>query len=96
MTHEESLQRLREAAERIRKDPVKLREFMKSIGAFKKRRILVGKEREQVLTMLRLIESESSNNQHVWTETWHVGNITYHLHDGIGIDELEEVIEDDI
>ena len=55
--------------------------MLKQLGLLKKRRTIVGEEREQILTMLRLLESESSNNQHVWTETWKVGNITYHLHE---------------
>ena len=92
MTHEEYLQSLRDAGERIRNDPEKLRAFMKSIGAYKKRRILEGEEREQVLTMLRLLgPGESSNNQHVWTESWQVGNIEYNIHTGEEFEELEEV-----
>lgn len=70
--------------------------ILKRLGLLKKRRIIVGEEREQILTMLRLMDGVSSNNQHTWTETWQVGNITYNFHEGIGFDELEEIIEDDI
>ena len=55
--------------------PEQAHELLKSIGAFKKRRTIVGEERERVMTMLRLMgPGEQSNNQHVWTESWRVGN----------------------
>lgn len=96
MTNEEYLASIRAHGAELRKDPEKLRAFMKSIGAFKKRRILEGEELEQVLTMLRLLgPGEESNNQHIWTESWRVGDITYNHHFGSGVDELEEVIEDE-
>lgn len=76
--------------------PQEARAFLKSLGLLKKRRILQGEELEQVLTMLRLIgPGEESNNQHIWTESWRVGNITYNHHFGSGVDELEEVTEDE-
>ena len=68
-----------------------------SIGAFDKRRVLKGEELEQTLTMLRLLgPGEDSNNQHVWTTSWTVGNITYNHHVGDRFEELEEVIPYDI
>lgn len=76
--------------------PEQARAFLKSLGLLKKRRILEGEELEQVLTMLRLMgPGEQSNNQHIWTESWRVGDITYNHHFGSGVDELEEVIEDE-
>lgn len=78
------------------KTPEQARAFLKSLGLLKKTRVIEGTEREKTLTMLRLMPSESSNNQHLWTESWRVGNITYDLVSGTGIDELIEVIEDDI
>jgi len=96
MTHEEYLERIRAHGAELRADPERLLEFMKSIGAFKKRRILEGKELEQVLTMLRLMgPGEESNNQHVWTESWRIGNIEYNHHVGDGFEELEEVIDNE-
>ena len=96
MTDKEYLDSLRSAGEKLRNDPEKLREFMKSIGAFKKRRVIEGEEREQVLTMLRLLgPGEQTNNQHVWTESWRVGNIEYNIHTGEKFEELEEVIDDE-
>ncbi len=70
-------------------------QFLRSLGLLKQRRVLEGTEREQVLTMLSLVESKVTNNQRFWTETWRVGNTIYHLTTGEGIDELEEVTEDE-
>lgn len=72
------------------------RAFLKRCGLLKTTRILEGAEREQTLTMLRLMPSETSNNQHLWCETWKIGNITYDLLTGNGVDDLVETIEDDI
>jgi hypothetical protein len=96
MTNEEYLNKIREHGAELRKDPVKLLEFMKSLGAFKKRRVIEGEEREQVLTMRRLLgPGTSSNNQHVWTESWRVGNVEYNIHSNDKFEELEEVIDDE-
>ncbi len=76
--------------------PEECGDFLKSLGLLKKRRILEGEELERVLTMLRLLgPGEDSNNQHVWTTSWRVGNIEYNLHSGEGFEELEEVIDDE-
>lgn len=71
--------------------------MLKSLGLTKKRRIIDDPvEQEQILTMLRLMGAgEQSNNQHVWTESWRVGNIEYNIHSGDGFEELEEVIDDE-
>jgi hypothetical protein len=72
-------------------------DLLASIGALDQRRTITGEEREKVLTMLRLKgPGEQSNNQHVWTESWTVGNITYNYHVGAEFDDLEEVIPYDI
>lgn len=71
------------------------RAFLKSIGALKKHRYLVGNERKQVETMLRLVPHQDSNNQRFWCRTWVVGDITYNHYSGSGMDDLEEVIEDE-
>lgn len=65
--------------------------LLKKLGLLKKTRIIVGEEREQVLTMLRLTPSELGNNQHLWYETWQIGNITYEHVTGDGVDELMEI-----
>lgn len=71
------------------------RAFLKSIGALKKYRYLTGDERRQVETMLALLPYEDSNNQRFWCRTWTVGNITYNHYSGSGLNDLEEVIEDE-
>ena len=78
--------------------PEEARDFLKSLGLLKKRRIITDpEEQERILTMLRLIgPGESSNNQHVWTESWRVGNVEYNIHSGDKFEELEEVIDDDL
>lgn len=68
--------------------------FLKRAGLLKKTRVIEGEEREKTLTMLRLTPSETSNNQHLWTETWAIGDVTYDLVSGNGVDELIETIED--
>lgn len=78
------------------KTPEQARAFLKSLGLLKKKRIIEGEEREQVLTMLRLRgRGVQTNNQHMWTESWHVGNVEYNIHSGDGFEELEEVIDDE-
>jgi hypothetical protein len=88
------LKQIREFAKNM--TPEQSRALLKSIGAFKKRRTIVGEEREQVMTMLRLLgPGEQSNNQHIWTESWRVNNIEYNYHVGAEFDDLEEVIDDE-
>ena len=73
------------------------RAFLKRCGLLNTSRTLVGEERERVMTMLRLMgPGEQSNNQHVWTESWTVGNITYNYHVGEEIDDLVEVTEEEV
>ena len=72
------------------------RAFLKRAGLLKKTRVITGQEREELEVMLSLLPSEFNNNQRIFTETWQVGNITYHHYSGDGIDELEEEIDDDI
>lgn len=44
------------------------------------RRTLEGKEQEDMLLMLALIEPVgSSNNQHAWTDVYHVGQQVFHV-----------------
>lgn len=96
MTHQEYLDRLRAIGNDVTKDPETARRFLKGLGLLKKRRTIDGEEREQVLTMLRLLgPGEYSNNQHVWTESWRVGNIEYNIHTSDEFEELEEVIDED-
>lgn len=96
MTHEEYLEKLKAIGKDLTRDPETARRFLKGLGLLKQRRTIVGEEREQVMTMLRLLgPGEQSNNQHVWTESWRVGNIEYNLHVGAEFDDLEEVIDNE-
>ena len=70
------------------------RAFLRRAGLLKNMRVIQGVEREKTLTMLRLMPSESSNSQHLWTKTWRVGDVTYDLVCGTGVDELIETTED--
>ena len=70
------------------------RAFLRRAGLLKNMRVIRGAEREKTLTMLSLVPSESSNNQHLWTETWRVGDVTYDLVSGTGVDELIETTKD--
>jgi hypothetical protein len=79
------------------KTPEEARAFLKKLGLLKQRRVLEGEERERVLTMLRIMgPGKETNNQHVWTESWRVGNIEYNYHSCAEFEELEEVLDDDI
>ena len=78
------------------KTPEEARAFLKRCGLLNTRRVLEGEEREKLFTMLRMMPSTVSNNQHLWCETWQVGNITYEFVTGDGIDELVETTEHDI
>lgn len=97
MTRQEYLDRLRAIGNDLTKDPETARRFLKGLGLLKKRRIITDpKEQEQILTMLRLLgPGEQSNNQHIWTESWRIGNIEYNIHTGDKFEELEEVIDED-
>ena len=77
--------------------PEQAGELLARLGLLDKRRILEGEELDRVMSMLRLLgPGEQSNNQHVWTESWKVGDITYNIHSGDGWEELEEVTPYDI
>lgn len=70
-------------------------DFLKSIG-MKKRRILLGTEREHMLTLLALVEpTDDSNNQRTFTETYHHAGKEYELTWGFGIEgEPEPLVEE--
>lgn len=72
-------------------------EFLKSIG-MKNRRVLEGKEREQMLTLLALVEPTNvSNNQRTFTETYfHAGKeyeLTWGFSDVGPIPYVEEITD---
>ena len=92
MTHEEQLQAIRTTADNIRKDPEKLKKFLRAVmGA--PRRTLEGKEKNDIILLLALMEPfEQSNNQHSWTDCYRIGETEYHVTNFPGA----EVIVDEI
>ena len=76
----ESLEPMRKYHEELRNDPVRLKAFMKSIGAYDKHRRVEGQEYEQLVLMFKMMEpTEQSNNQHTWTDTYHIGEREYRV-----------------
>lgn len=67
-----------------------LHNLMKGIGAFDVHRKIEGKEREHLITLFNMMEPvEQSNNQHSWTDTYHIGDKVYHCHFFPGAEEAE-------
>jgi hypothetical protein len=65
--------------EELRQDPVKLKKFLRAVMG-PPHRTLEGKEREQVLLLLAMIEPfETSNNQISWTSCYMIGDKEYHV-----------------
>jgi hypothetical protein len=65
------------------------------------KRTLEGKEREQVLLLLTMMEPYSeSNNQHSWTDCYMIGQTEYHVtsfsNEDIIVDEMLPEDKDDI
>jgi len=82
--------------EELRKDPVKLKKFLRDITG-PEQRIITGEEREHLFTVFNLIEpSSESNNQRTWTSVYHHAGREYHFTQGENFDELVEILPDDI
>lgn len=59
--------------------PAELKTFLRKVMG-PPRRTLEGKERDQVLLLLAMMEPHStSNNQHSWTECYRIGDTDYHV-----------------
>ncbi len=71
------------------------RDWLKALDFLRTQRVIEGDEREKIFTMLRLLPSTHTNNQHLWCESWTVGNTTYDHLTGDGVDELIEITEED-
>ena len=79
MTTSKSLKLIKKAHEEIRKDPVRLKQLMISIGAYDTHRKIEGQERENLVFLFQMMEpTESSNNQHSWTDYYMIGDTEYH------------------
>lgn len=76
-----SLKLIKDYHEELRNDPVRLKELMRKIGALDVHRKIEGQERANLVLLFQMMEpTESSNNQHSWTDTYHVGDREYHVH----------------
>ena len=86
----DSLKQIKKFHEELRKDPVRLKKFMVSIGAYDIHRKIEGQERENLVLMFKMMKPTSqSNNQHSWTDTYHIGEREYRVHSWPGDDEAE-------
>ena len=77
--------------------PEQARAWMRSVIG-PPRRTLEGQEREDMLLMLALKEPVSnSNNQHAWTDVYHVGQQVFHVtsFSASGDDVVEEILLED-
>lgn len=79
MTNEEYLKRIRAHGAELRADPVKLKEFMRRVMG-PPHKTLEGKDKENVLLMLALVEPyKETNNQQSWTAYYNLGGKEYHV-----------------
>lgn len=76
--HEKMLQQMRDYGEELRKDPARLKAFMRKVMG-PPHKTLEGKERTDVMLLLSMIEPfEQTNNQHSWTDYYMIGDTEYH------------------
>lgn len=76
----------------LMKDPVELKKFLRKVMGPPKR-TLEGKERDDILLLLTMIEPYStSNNQHSWTECYMIGDKDYHVTVFPGEEEIVDLI----
>lgn len=94
MSNKEYLEKMREYHEELRKDPVRLKAFMRAVMG-PPSRTLEGKDKENVMLLLSLTEPyKETNNQHSWTAYYNIGGKEYHAtyfpedKDGPIIDEM--------
>jgi hypothetical protein len=77
--NDDYLRRMREYSEELCKDPVRLKAFMRKVMGPPKK-TLEGKEKEQAILLLALIEPfDATNNQHSYTEYYMIGETEYHV-----------------
>lgn len=78
------------------KTPEEAGAFLASLGLLDKHRKVEGIEYDQLVMLFKMMEPvESSNNQHSWTDTYHVGDRVYNVHYWPGAEqaEIEEYIK---
>jgi hypothetical protein len=82
----------KEFTETLLKDPVRLKAFLRKVMGPPKR-TLEGKEREQVLLLLAMMEPyETSNNQVSWTSCYMIGDKDYHVSSMPGFEDVVELM----
>ena len=82
--------------EELRKDPIRLKAFLRKIMG-PPRRELGEEERKEVWFLLQLMEPvSSSNNQRTMTDVYHMGGRTYHVHFGLyNYPMIEEILPEE-
>lgn len=100
MSNKEYLQKIREYHEELRKDPVRLKAFMRAVMG-PPHKTLEGKDKEKVMLLLTMTEPyKQTNNQRSWTDYYNIGGKEYHAtyfpedKDGPIIDEMLPEEED--
>jgi hypothetical protein len=79
MTNDDYLKRIREYSEELRKDPVRLKAFLRSVMG-PPMKTLEGKEKEQTILLLQMLEPfKQTNNQQSWTDYYMIGETEYHV-----------------
>jgi hypothetical protein len=79
MANDESLKRMREYSEELRKDPARLKVFLRQVMG-RPHRTLEGKEKDNINLLLTMIEPfKSTNNQHSMTQYFMLGDKEYHV-----------------
>jgi hypothetical protein len=69
----------KEFMEKLKEDPVKLKKFLRDVMG-PPYQTLEGKEKEQVLLLLAMVEPyKATNNQHSWSEYYMIGETEYHV-----------------
>lgn len=96
MTNDDYLKRMKEYSEELRKDPVRLKAFMRKVIG-RPTRTIKGDERLHVLTLLAFIKPfNQSNNQHSWTNCYMIGNTEYQVTSFPGGEEIvDEMLEEE-
>ena len=75
--------------------PEQARAFIRKIMG-RPRRELVGKEKEDILLLLKMVEPfKQTNNQRSWTDYYMIGDREYHVTDFEGEVIVELMLEDD-
>jgi hypothetical protein len=79
MTNGDYLEQIKAYSEELRKDPERLKVFLRQIMG-RPYKTLEGKEKEQTILLLQMLEPfEQTNNQQSWTDCYMIGETEYHV-----------------